>query len=72
LIARKIFGTSPPGSITTAFLLASHHIKVQFCSSGVTGMMSAPAFDLVSFSCAIVAQCRFLTFRQVKLRAKIS
>ena len=41
-------GTSPPGSITTAFLVASHQNRVQFCSNSVTGMMTAPAFALVS------------------------
>jgi hypothetical protein len=44
---------------------------VQFCSNSVTGMMTAPAFALVSFSSAIAAQCRFLAPRQVKLQAKI-
>ena len=47
LIAAWIFGTSPPGSITTAFWVAVHQIKVQFCSNGVTGMIIAPAFALV-------------------------
>src|ERR1700721_2414873 len=61
-----MFGTSPPGSITTAFLLASHHIRVQFCSNSVTGTMIAPAFALVSVSFAIPGQCRFFAARQVK------
>jgi hypothetical protein len=30
--------------MTTARLVASHQIKVQFCSNGVTGMMTARAF----------------------------
>jgi hypothetical protein len=33
-----------------------HQIKVQFCSKGVTGMIIAPAFALVSDCCAIVRQ----------------
>src|SRR5262245_50445967 len=48
-----MFGTSPPGSITAAFFVASHQISVQFCSNGVAGMMAARAFgcteDWVSF-----------------------
>src|ERR1700730_41662 len=48
LIAAWIFGTSPPGSITTAFLLGSCQMMVQFCSNNVTGTMIAPAFALVS------------------------
>ncbi len=42
--------TSPPGSMTTAFLVASHQMMVQFCSNSVTGTMIAPAFALVSVS----------------------
>jgi hypothetical protein len=34
-------GTSPPGSITAAFLVAVHQTMVQFCCSGVTGAMMA-------------------------------
>src|SRR5215471_12141731 len=34
--------------MTTAFLVASHQIRVQFCSNGVTGTMIAPAFALLS------------------------
>src|SRR5256714_2366219 len=48
LIASRIFGTSPPGSITTAFLLGSCQRMVQFCSNSVTGTMIAPALALVS------------------------
>src|SRR5215204_5968753 len=47
LIASWIFGTSPPGSITTAFLVASHQMMVQFCSNSVTGTMIAPALAWV-------------------------
>src|ERR1700733_8044160 len=66
LIAVWIFATSPPGSITTAFLVASHQIRVQFCSNSVPGTMIAPAFALVSVSFAIPGQCRFFAARQVK------
>src|SRR5437763_2738701 len=48
LSAASIFGTSPPGSITTAFLLCSCQRIVQFCSNSVTGTMIAPALALVS------------------------
>src|SRR5437879_6199808 len=48
LIASKIFGTSPPGSITTAFLEGSCQMMVQFCSNSVTGTIIAPAFAWVS------------------------
>src|SRR5215475_12008227 len=34
--------------MTTAFLVASHQMRVQFCSNGVTGTMIAPAFALLS------------------------
>jgi hypothetical protein len=34
--------------MTTAFLVASHQMMVQFCSNGVTGTMIAPAFALPS------------------------
>ena len=34
---------SPPGSMTTARLLVSHHRTVQFCWNGVTGTMMALA-----------------------------
>jgi hypothetical protein len=47
-------------------LLASHHSKVQFCSNSVTGMMTAPAFALVSVCWVISAQCRFFAPGQVK------
>src|ERR1700730_9957245 len=66
LIAVWIFGTSPPGSITTAFLVASHHRIVQFCSNSVTGTMIAPAFALVSVCSVMSAQCRFFAGSQVK------
>src|SRR5215475_15457780 len=66
LIAARIFGTSPPGSITTAFLVASHQMMVQFCSNGVTGTMTAPAFALVSVSCVMGPECPFLAARQGK------
>src|SRR3954447_10906353 len=66
LMASRIFGTSPPGSITTAFLVASHHSKVQFCSNSVTGTMTAPALALVSVCWVMSAQCRFFAPRQVK------
>src|ERR1700758_3078830 len=73
LIASRIFGTSPPGSITTAFLLGSSHRIVQFCSNSVTGTIIAPAFAWVPASSAVVsvwfaiaAHCRFLLVRQVK------
>jgi len=49
-------------------LVASHQISVQFCSNKVTGMMSAPAFALVSGSSAIAAQCRFLAGSQGEKR----
>src|ERR1700730_15439256 len=71
LIAACIFGTSPPGSITTAFLLGSCQMIVQFCSNSVTGTMIAPAFALVSAasvaSWVMPAQCRFFAPRQVKV-----
>src|ERR1700759_5812613 len=66
LIASWILGTSPPGSITTAFLLGSCKRSVDFCSNKVTGTIIAPAFAWVSVSFAIAAQCRFLPGRQVK------
>src|SRR3954454_3288636 len=34
---------SPPGSITAARFVASHHSKVQFCWKGVTGIIAARA-----------------------------
>jgi len=34
-------GTSPPGSITAAFLVFTHQTMVQFCCSGVTGATMA-------------------------------
>src|SRR3954468_21260333 len=43
LIASKILGTSPPGSITTAFFEGSCQMMVQFCSNSVTGTIIAPA-----------------------------
>src|SRR6202041_2850334 len=68
LIAAWIFATSPPGSITTAFLVASHHSSVQFCSNSVTGMMTAPALALVSVAASVSwvmsAQCLFWAARQ--------
>src|SRR6516162_9825234 len=64
LIAAKILSTSPPGSITTAFLVASHQMIVQFCSNSVTGTMIAPAFALVSVSCVMSRECRFLARRE--------
>ncbi len=70
LIAARIFGTSPPGSITTAFLLGSHQRMVQFCSNSVTGTMIAPAFALVSvlvwFPGSWQHNADFLHARQVK------
>src|SRR5215207_2658661 len=48
LIASRIFGTSPPGSITTAFLEGSCQMMVQFCSNSVTGTIIAPALAWVS------------------------
>ena len=60
LIASRIFGTSPPGSITTAFLVGSCQMMVQFCSNSVTGTMIAPAFAWVSVCSVMAAQCRFL------------
>jgi hypothetical protein len=52
------FGTSPPGSITTAFLEGSCQMMVQFCSNSVTGTIIAPALALVSallWSCQQIA-----------------
>ncbi|MGY4599986.1 hypothetical protein ACVWXL_007732 [Bradyrhizobium sp. GM22.5] len=70
LMASRIFGTSPPGSITTAFLEGSSQMMVQFCSNSVTGTMIAPAFALasacVSFCSVMAPQCRFLPCRQAK------
>src|SRR3984893_338115 len=70
LIASRILGTSPPGSITTAFLEGSSQIMVQFCSNSVTGTMIAPAFGWVSVEvsvcCVMAADCRFLASRQGK------
>ena len=63
-------GTSPPGSITTAFFVASHQSSVQFCSNNVTGMMTAPAFALVSVCCVMSAHCRFSGDRQVKVSSR--
>jgi hypothetical protein len=34
-------GTSPPGSMTAAFLVLAHQTIVQFCCRGVTGAMTA-------------------------------
>src|SRR5229473_1526934 len=70
LIVARIFGTSPPGSITTAFLVASHQISVQFCSNSVTGIMIAPAFALVSVSWVMSAHCRFFAGRQGEIGRK--
>src|SRR5689334_3975454 len=41
-------------------------MMVQFCSNGVTGTMTAPAFALVSVSCVMGPECRFLAARQGK------
>jgi hypothetical protein len=62
-IASSMFGTSPPGSITAARLVASHQISVQFCSNGVTGMMAARAFGCtVDWVCSdMPPHCAFLT-----------
>src|SRR3954469_2316200 len=69
-MASRIFGTSPPGSITTAFLEGSSQMMVQFCSNSVTGTMIAPAFApawaCVSFCSVMAPQCRFLSCRQAK------
>src|SRR3954466_3742483 len=59
LIAARMSGTSPPGSITTAFLVASHHNSVQFCWNGVTGMIAAPALALVSVW-SVIGMTRFV------------
>src|SRR5579883_2405099 len=40
--AAMIRSTSPPGSTTTARLLASSHRMAQFCWNGVTGMIAPP------------------------------
>jgi hypothetical protein len=40
-MARSTSGRSPPGSITTARFVTSHHSKVQFCWKGVTGTITA-------------------------------
>jgi hypothetical protein len=34
--------------MTTAFWVAVHHSRVQFCSNAVTGTIIAPAFALFS------------------------
>ena len=45
-MARRISGTSPPGSTTAAFLVASQIRIVQFCWNGVTGTMATLIRDM--------------------------
>jgi len=45
--ARSRRSTSPPGSMTAAFLVFEHQTIVQFCCSGVTGAMTALMGDWV-------------------------
>src|SRR5258708_34929696 len=65
---------SPQGSITTPRCGASHQIRVQFCSNGVTGTMVARAFGawrtsarLVSVLSCMASQCRFFGSGQVSI-----
>src|SRR5208283_422413 len=46
-MARSTSGRSPPGSMTTARFVASHHSRVQFCWKGVTRMMMVLALVMV-------------------------
>jgi hypothetical protein len=49
-ISASTASTSPPGSMTAAFIVFAHQTTVQFWRSGVTGATKTPIGDWVDMS----------------------